>query len=228
VAGLLGAAQAQRDGVTPATHRKTNVHFKNWIKYLEEINLSHDPFLETQERLSQHHILGAFLHTVPTKTYSKSTHKNDFLAASTCRASLSNVCATFRNEGRPDPSLDPDGITSFLLRRQLKGYANDDPANKGQKPITLDLITKMITRQCSEPGLIVFHKLTLLAFFFAMRSCEYLRTTGERRTEPLRRQFFSRKDNKIVPQDDPNLHLPDAVTLTFEFQKRDLRDNSVT
>jgi hypothetical protein len=130
---------------------------------------------------------------------------------------------------RPDPSLDTDGKTSFLLRRQLKGYANNDPASKGQKPIPLDLINKMITRQSLEPGLIVFHELTLLAFFFAMRSCEYLKTTGERRTEPLRRRnFVFRKNNKIMPHDNPNLHLADTVTLTFEFQKQDLRDDSIT
>jgi hypothetical protein len=87
----------------------------------------------------------------------------------------------------------------------------------------------MTTRQCSEPGLIAFHELTILAYFFAMRSCEYLKTTGERRTEPLRRKnFVFRKDNKIVPHEDPNLHLADAVTITFEFQKRDLRDDSIT
>jgi hypothetical protein len=227
--GLLGAAHARHDGVTTSTHRKTNFHFANWLKFLEKCQLNGDAFLDSYSRIDKQKILGAFLHKVRTKTYSESTKENEFLAASTCSAALSNVCATFRNEGRPNPSLDPDGNTSFLLRRQLKGYTNLDPASKGQKPIPLHLITEMITRQCSEPGLIVFHDLTILAFFFAMRSCEYLLTTGERRTQPLRRRnFVFRRDNKIVPHESPNLHLADSVTLTFEYQKRDLRDDQVT
>jgi hypothetical protein len=87
----------------------------------------------------------------------------------------------------------------------------------------------MITRQCDEPGLIVFHELTILAYFFAMRSCEYLLTTGERRTQPFwRRNFAFRRANKIVLHDSPDLNLADSVTLTFEYQKRDLRDDQVT
>ena len=62
-----------------------------------------------------------------------------------------------------------------------------------------------------------------------MRSCEYLLTTGERRTQPLRRRnFVFRSKNKIVSHDSPNLHLANSVTLTFEYQKRDLRDDQVT
>ena len=87
----------------------------------------------------------------------------------------------------------------------------------------------MIARQCSDPGLKAFHELINLAFFFAMRSCEYLVTSGERRTHPIRkRNIVFRKRNRIVPHDDPNLAEADTVTVTFEFQKRDLRDDSVT
>ena len=88
----------------------------------------------------------------------------------------------------------------------------------------------MITRQCSDPGLIAFHELANLAFFFAMRSCEYLETKGEdRRTDPIRlRNLVFRKNNRIVPHNDPNLADADNITVTFEFQKRDLRDDSVT
>jgi hypothetical protein len=227
--GLLGAAHARHDGVTASTHRKSDFHFRNWLKFLDQSEIFDDTFLDSFSRIDKHRILGSFLQKVREKTYSQSTKENECLASSTCSTALSNVCATFRNEGRPDPSLDPDGNTSFLLRRQLKGYTNLDPASKGQKPIPLHLLTEMINRPCSEPGLIVFHELTILAYFFAMRSCEYLLTTGERRTQPLRRRNFSfRRENKLVPHDSNDLHLADSVTITFEFQKRDLRDDQVT
>ena len=61
------------------------------------------------------------------------------------------------------------------------------------------------------------------------RSCEYLKTTEERRTQSLRlRNLVFRRKNKIVPHDDPHLDLADTVTVTFEYQKRDLRDDAAT
>ncbi len=68
-----------------------------------------------------------------------------------------------------------------------------------------------------------------MAFFFAMGSCEYLKVTGERRTDALRvRNFVFRKNQRIMDHSDPNLECADTVTLTFEFQKRDQRDDAVT
>jgi len=67
------------------------------------------------------------------------------------------------------------------------------------------------------------------AFFFAMRSCEYVKTYGERRTKLLELQnlrFF--KDRREVPHDSPDLHLADSITITFFFQKNDERDATVT
>ncbi len=71
----------------------------------------------------------------------------------------------------------------------------------------------------------------LLAFFFALRSCEYLKVDGsdERRTLPLRmRNFVFMKARTVLPHSSPLLECADSVTLYFEFQKRDLRNDSVT
>ena len=105
-----------------------------------------------------------------------------------------------------------------------------DPSARPQKPIPLVLIHQMIARPCSDPGLKAFHELALLAFFFAMRSCEYLVTRGsERRTDALRlRNLVFRRNHQIVPHDDPHLEDADTITVTFEFQKRDLRDDPIT
>jgi hypothetical protein len=229
MAGLLGAAHARVDAVTAATHKKTDFHFNNWVKFLHRCDLQNDVFLESYCRHDQHKLLGAFLHTVREKTYSASTKGNDKLVATSCEAALSGICSTFLREGRPNPSLDTDGKTSLLLRHQLRGYKNLDPSSKGQKPIPLNLLQEMVHRKSSDPGLIAYHQLTIVAYFFAMRSCEYLQTSGEKRTHPLRvRNFVFRKHNKIVPHDDPDLALADNITITFEYQKRDLRDDSVT
>ncbi|WP_317202141.1 hypothetical protein, partial [Janthinobacterium sp.] len=105
-----------------------------------------------------------------------------------------------------------------------------DPSTRPQKPIPFRLIKDMITRPCSDPGLRTFHELANLAVFFAMRSCKYLETKGsERRTDAIRlRNLIFRKDNRIVPHSDPNLPNADTITVVFEFQKRDLRDDAIT
>jgi len=92
----------------------------------------------------------------------------------------------------------------------------------------------MVDRLESCPILVVFHQLILLAFFFALRSCEYLRvgsstTPADRRTLPLcTRSFVFWKNNRIVPHTLINLDCPDSVSIVFKFQKRDIRDEIIS
>jgi hypothetical protein len=70
--------------------------------------------------------------------------------------------------------------------------------------------------------------LAIGAFFFAMRSCEYTHVTGSRRTKPLRLRnlrFF--KNNKVMALSAPDLESATAIAITFEFQKTDVRHETV-
>jgi hypothetical protein len=70
--------------------------------------------------------------------------------------------------------------------------------------------------------------LTIGAFFFVMRSCEYVHVTGTRRTKPLRLQnlrFF--QNNRVMSLDDPDLCSATALSITFKFQKLDVRNETV-
>jgi hypothetical protein len=64
---------------------------------------------------------------------------------------------------------------------------------------------------------------------FGMRSCAYLEVTGSRRTKRLRlkniRFFIGRRE---LPHSSHLLHLTDSITITFEFQKSDERDEMIT
>jgi hypothetical protein len=67
------------------------------------------------------------------------------------------------------------------------------------------------------------------AFFFAMRSCEYLKVTGERKTKLIcikNIRFFQGKRN--LPHSDKLLHLADSISITFEQQKRDTKNDIIT
>jgi hypothetical protein len=78
--------------------------------------------------------------------------------------------------------------------------------------------------------MIAYHQLILLAFFFAMRPCEYHKTPkGELRTKPLRLGNIAfRKNQGFMRIDDANIHNADTVSITFEFQKSTRRDETVT
>jgi hypothetical protein len=67
------------------------------------------------------------------------------------------------------------------------------------------------------------------AFFFAMRSCEYLSVSGQRKTKLLvvrNIRFFMGK--RRVQHDDKNLHLSTSVSITFEEQKRGSKNDTIT
>ena len=140
------------------------------------------------------------------------------------------MATAFIAADEPDPRLDSDGKTSFLLLRQFKGYKNNDPGEQSQQCLPFSLLKRMFERPVAHLAIfIVFHQLMLLGFFFAMRSCENFKVSGERRTHPIRkRNLVFRKDGRILPHSSPRLHLADTIAITFEYQKRDERNDTVT
>jgi hypothetical protein len=74
-------------------------------------------------------------------------------------------------------------------------------------------------------------QLVIGAFYFAMRSCEYLKVSQaeKRRTAIiLLRNIRFLKDKRQLPHDSPFLEFADSVSITFEFQKKDERNDTVT
>jgi hypothetical protein len=129
---------------------------------------------------------------------------------------------------RPDPRLDRDGKLTLLLQRQLRGYRSSDPSPKPQPALTATIL-----RRFYEMALSTFDKtlceLFIGAFFFAMRSCEYVQVSGPRRTKILclRNINFFRK-RKRLHHNDPLLQNADCVSITFELQKKESKNDIVT
>ncbi len=72
-------------------------------------------------------------------------------------------------------------------------------------------------------------RLAIGAFYHAMRSYEYLRVQGERRTKVLclhNLRFF--RGLRELSHDDPDLPYADAISITFNYQKTDVRDATIT
>lgn len=74
-------------------------------------------------------------------------------------------------------------------------------------------------------------QLAIGAFYFACRSCEYVKVSQAelRRTDILRlRNVQFRRNGAFIQHNDPELEYADSVSLTFEMQKKDERNETVT
>ena len=160
--------------------------------------------------------------------FSRSSHVR--LAKGSISGAISHVCQTFREHGRPNPSLDDDGKTGFLLQQKLRAFKKADPAEKHQKAIPMLVISALAKQQLSKLDQAII-QLTGLGMFFAFRSCEYLKILqGEQhQMEQLcMRNICFFKDGDIVPHTHPDLKFADCVSITFEHQKREDKHDTIT
>ncbi len=94
------------------------------------------------------------------------------------------IAQTYRANNWLSPIHDHGGNLAFILPRVLKGYANTDPSEKPQKAINKWVIHGML-HSTTTPEDIACSQLVGSTFFFAMRSCEYMKVTGDHRTKLL-------------------------------------------
>jgi len=138
------------------------------------------------------------------------------------------VAQAFKLAARPDPRLDSDGKLAFLLQRQLRGYKSIDPGEVPQVAITGSVLRKFYTLSIS-PRDKALCELFIGAFFFAMRSCEYIKVQGPRKTKLLTLKnirFF--RGNRQLKHSEPQLPEADCVSITFEQQKRETKNDVIT
>ena len=154
------------------------------------------------------------------------------LAEGTVRGTVGYVAATFKDYDRGNPTKDEDGDLGRLLQRQYRAYRNEDPNKKQQKALPIGVLRELAKLKCTESQRAIL-QLAIGGFFFAMRSCEYLKVSQAelRRTAILCiRNIRFLSDGKDLPLDHPLLELEYAgcVSITFEFQKKDERMDTVT
>ena len=223
----LNAAKSSRKGaVVEGTNEKFSLAWKRYKSYLMSIGIVDNWYLDNLSRDKKHKILGAFCNAIrESRLHSKSVRINK---SDSVRAALDNVSQAFKLAGRADPRLDRNGKFAFILQRQLRGYRTADPPERQQKAISGEVLRE-------------FHRLALSnidkarcelfigAFFFAMRSCEYLTVQGRRKTKLLAVKnicFFLGR--KCMDHSDANLHLASSVSITFEEQKRGTKNDTIS
>ena len=143
-------------------------------------------------------------------------------------APLPNEIASWIVSQARDPGKDDIGQPSFLLQRQFRGHSQSDPAERPEKAITCRLLREIASVRETEEDRAV-GQLAVGAFFFAMRSCEHSRVSGERRTKLLRlRNIQFCRGRRRMYHNYRSLLSADSVSVTFEFQKNDERDVTIT
>jgi hypothetical protein len=85
---------------------------------------------------------------------------------------------------RADPRLDRDGKFTLLLQCQLRGYKSADPPVRPQVAMTASILRRFYSTAFSDFDRALC-ELFIGAFFFVMRSCEYVLVQGPRRTKLL-------------------------------------------
>lgn len=109
---------------------------------------------------------------------------------------------------------------------------NNDPGEKHQKALPVCVYRKiydLATHFTAPPQDKTIAWIQILAFFYCMRSCEYSDVAGERRTKTVCfRNIRFHSKNKEIPHHSPNIFQATSVSITFEWQKRDVRDDTIT
>jgi hypothetical protein len=147
------------------------------------------------------------------------------LVAGSIRNSLSVLAQTFLENGFPDPRLTSDNKMPITLRRQLDSFKAEDPNEQRQKAVPVSVLSKVndLYHDSDDPCSKACAQLIVGAFFFAMRSCEYCKTTSpnESTTKKLLRlnniRFF--KGGKLLSHKSSDIHKADIVSITYESQK---------
>eukprot|EP00978_Attheya_sp_CCMP212_P004474 scaffold9753_cov35-Attheya_sp.AAC.2 len=228
--GYLCRSEGARDeAVTESTSEDKRRAWRRWHLFLEHIELLDDDFLEGFDIEERPIILGAFAQAIREAKFSHDRFKR--LAEGTVRATVDYVASTFQDFSQRDSRKNSTGQTSRILSRQYRGYRNTDPAVKQQKAIPVCVVRQVGQSRASLKD-IAAGQLSPGAFYFAMRSCKYLKVTAKienRQTKLLcirNIRFFNR--NCLVEHDDPRLCMSLSVSITFEFQKNDKRNDTVT
>ena len=226
VADLAAVELTRQRGVQRSTHENQARAWRRWNEYCLSIGLN-DTYLDGFDKHQRIKLMGAFAVAMREGRFS-----GDYgtLAEGTVRGSISYVVSSFRENGRPNPTKDEDMELGFLLHRLFRTFKSEDPKVEHQKAVPLSVISELWKRQNTETEK-ALAQLTVAAYFFACRSCEYLKVPQDekRRTEILKLRnirFF--KDGRQVHAPSPNLHLSDSVSLTFEMQKNQEKSDTVT
>ena len=226
----LAAAEVAREGaVTGKTHEDQARAWGRWEKWCDSVGLIDDVFLDDIDNKGQRiRLVGAFAMAMREARFSGPAY--DSLVESTIRNTISFVASSFRENDRPNPTKDEDGELARLLSHLFRAFRNKDPAPEQQKALPIIVLRELVKLQLTESQRAI-SQLAPENFFCANRSCEYLKVqqAEKRRTDILRlRCLRFLKRGRVLNHNHPLLEYCDSVAVTYERQKKDERNDTVT
>jgi len=135
------------------------------------IGVQGDLFLDAFSRGQKHQILGAFASALRQGICFSSRFAE--IRSDSIRAPLDCISQTFKLADKPNPRLDINGNIAFILQHQLECYKTLDPGEKQQVAVTGSIL-QQFSKPSVSPMDSAMCELFIGAFFFTMRSCEYL------------------------------------------------------
>jgi hypothetical protein len=150
MADLITVETSREGALTGSTHKNHAWLWCQFTKYLGTICIGQDVFLDSFTRSQQNKIIGTFAMALQEGRFSSAAH--DTLALGTIQNTISDISATFRENGRPDPTMDNDRQLSFILQCQFRAYKNADPKEHQQKAIPACVIAKIAKQKLTEPS----------------------------------------------------------------------------
>jgi hypothetical protein len=153
----------------------------------------------------------------------------------TVRKTAGYVATAFWNHLQPSP-FHIKGSTKLLpfAKDLFQALDNINPAAKRQRAITHKLLRGMfrlagilIYKTRDSPAAVIA-KLAVVAFFFAMRSCECTATPtpGKTKTINLAGIVFRDRNKKIVPNDSPEIVEAKRTSFAFKDQKNNEKNDA--
>ena len=109
---------------------------------------------------------------------------------------------------------------SLLLKRQLDGYKAEDPPQGHQKALPVRIFKHLQANHLTKTDEAI-GQMTTVAFFFAMRSCEYSSVKVKGKTELIKISdiVFYKNKRKMNSRFDNIERDATSVTITFRNQK---------
>jgi hypothetical protein len=221
----------RNEGVTQNTREKESRVLKRWTEYANSVGFSQNIWLASLLPEQRTYIIAAFAAALRRREFSRPDDKD--LAAATVQEAMAKLGEMFRTNVGYNPTHGGGSNTLHpLLTRQFRGMKNLDPGERQQKALPV-LVYRELHKIASESSLLIDSTiawLLTLAYFWCMRSWEYSDVQGERRTKLLcvRNFCFFDQYNRDISSEYNHLHLATTVAITFEFQKKDVRYDTIS
>ena len=218
IVGLQNAAAINEAAArSKGTDSEYDRSWSRWKQFLRSIEIGGDLFLDRVSAELRPGIFVLFAQAVREREFSRKGEKE--LATATVRKALDQVAKIFRARGRPHP-FKAGSQLDFELDLLFQGHTDNDPPEEQEVAITPSFLREISRRSRTDKE----RKMALLfimAFFFAMRSCEYLITTGPRRTTNacMKDVMFVTRTGGHIDQKTGDIFAAAAVRIKFRRQK---------